>query len=62
MSGWETDVLFRCPKPTISIIRTPFNKNLEKMSREIVIRKNAGEKLGIDLDTYQLEYNKPHVS
>lgn len=32
------------------------------MSREIVIRKNAGEKLGIDLDTYQLEYNKPHVS
>lgn len=33
-----------------------------KMSREIVIRKNAGEKLGIDLDTYQLEYNKPHVS
>ena len=33
-----------------------------KMSREIVIRKNAGEILGIDLDTYQLEYNKPHVS
>ena len=33
-----------------------------KMSREIVIRKDAGEKLGIDLDTYHSEYNKPHVS
>ena len=32
------------------------------MSREIVIRKDAGEKLGIGLDTYRFEYNKPHVS
>ena len=33
-----------------------------KMSREIVIRKEAGEKLGVDLETYHTQYNKPHVS
>ena len=32
------------------------------MSREIVIRKDAEEKLGIDFETYRFEYNKPHVS
>ena len=32
------------------------------MSREIEIRKEAGEKLGIDLETYHTQYNKPKVS
>ena len=32
------------------------------MSRDIEIRKEAGEKLGIDLETYHTQYNKPKVS
>ena len=31
------------------------------MTREIVIRKDAGDALGITMETHRNEYNNPHV-